>query len=164
MTTATTADRTADAVKELAPLIRDRADESEQQRHLSDDVVQGFRDAGLYRYLVPQSLGGAEGDPVSYFQLIEGLGRVDGSSAWCGFIGASAAFACQYLADEAVAEIWSNPDAIMAGAVWPFLPAAAETGGYRVSGQWPYASGCTHAPGAGRILAGLGPESPLLLL
>jgi alkylation response protein AidB-like acyl-CoA dehydrogenase len=52
----------------------------------------------------------------------------------------------QFLPDPLPEEIWgADPRAILAGAVWPFNPAQVEDGGFRVSGQWPYASGCTHA-------------------
>jgi alkylation response protein AidB-like acyl-CoA dehydrogenase len=145
MTTATTAADAIQAAADLAPLIQASAEEADRNHQLSDEVVEGLLDLGIYRYLIPQSLGGLEGDPVGYYRLVEALGRIDGSAAWCGYIGASAAVTGQWLSDEAAEQIWSDPRAILAGAVWPFNPATAEDGGYRVNGQWPYASGCMHA-------------------
>ena len=145
MTTAATAARATQAASDLAPLIQEYADEAEANRHLSDPVVDALLDAGVFRYLIPESLGGLEGDPVGFYRLVEALGRIDGSTAWCSYMGGSAAAVGQYFGDDAAREIWSEPRAIMAGGVWPFTQAIAEDGGYRVTGQWPYASGCTHA-------------------
>ena len=161
MTTTTSLAETLTAVEELAPLIRESAAEAEQQRHLSDAVVDGLHEAGVYRFQMPRSLGGGESDPVSYYQLVEKLGSIDGSTAWCGFIGASAAILSQYLGDEAADEIWADPRALIAGGIWPFSPVQPEEGGYRVSGRWPYASGCRHAThlgGGAIVMDGDGPD------
>lgn len=80
------------------------------------------------------------------YRLIEAIARIDGSAGWCAFIGSSSGVAGQFLPDPLPEEIWgADPRAILAGAVWPFNPAQVEDGDFRVSGQWPYASGCTHA-------------------
>ena len=145
MTTATSADQVIQAATDLAPLIREYADEAEQNLRLSTPVVDALTDAGVFRYLVPQSLGGGEGDPPGFYRMVEELGRVDGSTGWCGYIGSGGSFIGPNLSDEAAQQIWSDPRAVLAGGVFPFQPIVREAGGYRVNGQWSYVSGSTHA-------------------
>ena len=47
----------------LAPLIASEADEIERTRRLTPPVVSGLIENGLYRSLLPQSVGGAEAPP-----------------------------------------------------------------------------------------------------
>jgi alkylation response protein AidB-like acyl-CoA dehydrogenase len=49
----------------LAPLIARDADEIERTRRLTQPVVAALIENGLYRVLLPQSLGGAEAPPKS---------------------------------------------------------------------------------------------------
>ena len=58
MTTATTAADAIQAAADLAPLIQASAEEADRNHQLSDEVVEGLLDLGIYRYLIPQSLGG----------------------------------------------------------------------------------------------------------
>ena len=71
-------------VEKLSPLIREHADRAERERHLMDPVVAALQDAGLFRMLVPRDLGGLQVDPLTFYEVIEALARVDGSTAWCG--------------------------------------------------------------------------------
>src|SRR2546425_13361535 len=51
------------AVRALAPRLRAASDEVERGRSLTEPLVQAMADAGLYRLLLPRSLGGGGGDP-----------------------------------------------------------------------------------------------------
>ncbi|PYM46930.1 MAG: hypothetical protein DME16_13700 [Candidatus Rokuibacteriota bacterium] len=61
------------AVKALAPRLRAASDEVESERSLTEPLVQAMADAGIYRLLLPRSLGGGEMDPLAYFDVIEAL-------------------------------------------------------------------------------------------
>ena len=49
----------------LAPLITREADEIERTRRLTQPVVAALIENGLYRVLLPQSVGGTEAPPES---------------------------------------------------------------------------------------------------
>jgi indole-3-acetate monooxygenase len=135
-----------DRVQQIAPVIREHADQGEQLRHLADPIVDAVQDAGLYRMLVPRELNGLEVDPPTFFQVVEALARIDGSTGWCMFINGGAPVSTMFLQDNAAESIFGNGDrTIMSGTVFPFCRAVSCTGGYRVSGRWVYASGCWHA-------------------
>jgi alkylation response protein AidB-like acyl-CoA dehydrogenase len=57
--------------KALAPLIEREADEIERTRRLTPAVTQALIENGLYRALLPQSLGGAEAPLETFMQMQE---------------------------------------------------------------------------------------------
>jgi indole-3-acetate monooxygenase len=69
-------------VERIAPLIREHADTAERDRRPAGPVIDAMRAAGLFRLLLPASLGGAEMDPVGFAQVVEALARNDTAAAW----------------------------------------------------------------------------------
>src|SRR4051794_29444034 len=67
----------------LQPLITREADEIEQTRRLTEPVVTALIENGLYRTLLPQSLGGFEAAPNIFMQVLEQVAKADASTAWC---------------------------------------------------------------------------------
>ena len=123
-------------VERIAPVIREHADLGEQQRDLADPIVDALKDAGLYHMLVPRELGGLQVDPLTFYQVVEELSRIDGSTGWCMFINGAAPFSGVFLRGEAAEEIFGNgARTIMSGTVFPFGRAVLSEGGYRVSGR-----------------------------
>ena len=71
------------AAKALAPLIMESHEEMEAFRRLSDPVVQGLADAGVFRAYYPRSIGGLEVSPLTFMEVIEEIPRADGSTGGC---------------------------------------------------------------------------------
>src|SRR5512144_1961188 len=67
----------------IAPLIAGEADEIERTRRLTPAVVSALVENGLYRALLPQSLGGAEVPIEGFMQMLEEIAKADASTAWC---------------------------------------------------------------------------------
>src|SRR6185503_4759792 len=78
----TTVDEVLGRVAELEPRIRAASAEAEIERRLSAHVAEALRDAGCYHLFRPWSRGGLELDPVSAFQVIEELSRIDSAAGW----------------------------------------------------------------------------------
>lgn len=132
-------------VERIAPVAREYADQSERDRNLAQPIVDAMIEQRVFKQLVPESLGGLELDPVTFHVLTEELSRVDGSTGWCAWIPAAGSWGLGG-GDDAVAEQqYARPDACGAGAFFPFGRAEVVAGGYKVTGRWPYASGCQHA-------------------
>ena len=135
-----------DRVRELEPLIRDHADQAERQRHLPNEVAVAMAHAGLYRIGASRELGGEELDPCRQIEVIEAVSAIDGATGWnlmigievMGLFGAA-------LEPDVAQEIYADPALIASGALNPQGRARRVDGGYRVSGQWPFASGCHNA-------------------
>lgn len=133
-------------VEELEPLILSRADEAEAQRHVSADVARSMAAAGLYRVAVPVDVGGSERHPVEQIKTIEAVSRLDGATGWALMIGIEAMgiLGAALPLDEAN-RLFDDPELILAAALNPLGRAVAVDGGYQVTGQWPFASGCHNA-------------------
>jgi indole-3-acetate monooxygenase len=138
---------TLSRVVELAPAIAKRTDEVEQSRRVPADLIELLAQAGCLRMFVPARYGGDALALTDALRVIEELARADGSTAWLvGQVGlADLVFAC--FPEAARDEIYADgPDVLGAGAVAPKGRAAPDgAGGWRVSGQWPFVTGCQQA-------------------
>jgi alkylation response protein AidB-like acyl-CoA dehydrogenase len=135
-----------EAASQLVPQIRAAADEIDAQRELPKDLAEAIADAGLFRMLVPRSLGGSELDMPTYIRVIEEIAKADASTAWCVNQGCVFATNTAFLPQEVARQIWGeSPRSVVANGPAPTAEAVAVEGGYRVSGRWTFSSGCCHA-------------------
>jgi alkylation response protein AidB-like acyl-CoA dehydrogenase len=128
----------------LAPLIAQEAGEIERSRRLTQPVVSALIENGLYRVLLPQSLGGAEAPPEVFMQVLEEVAKADASTAWCLGQCSVCAMTAAYLDADAADQIFNAPPGILA---WGAIAheAQAVPGGYRISARWDFASGSRQA-------------------
>lgn len=132
------------AARELAPQAAAAAEQIERDRRLPESLVQAMADAGLFRMLVPVSLGGSETGLTTFARVIEEIAKADASTAWCLCQGAGTALIAVWMEREAAQTIFGSPRAIVARG--PGTGTAVEVdGGYRLTGRWSFASGCHHA-------------------
>lgn len=135
-----------EAARKLAPQIRALADEIERQRELPTELTEAIADSALLRMLMPRSLGGNELDPPTYIRVIEEIARADGSTGWCVNQGSVFATNTAFLAPEVGRLIWgASPRSTVANGPSPTAEAIPVNGGYRVTGEWTFSSGCRHA-------------------
>jgi len=133
--------------RELKPLVQRHADRAEAERTLPAEVVRALREAGLFRVAVATEVGGAEATPREQILAIEAISEADGAAGWALMIGVenlgfASAFLLPDVAEEVIAK---NPEVIFSGALNPQGRATRVDGGVRVSGRWPFASGCLHS-------------------
>jgi alkylation response protein AidB-like acyl-CoA dehydrogenase len=135
------------AARELQPLVREQAPVADELRHVPEPMVRAMADAGLYSVAAPACFGGAEADPVTTIDTIEAISEADGSIGWVLMIGIETVGIGGSLMDpEVAARLFAeHPDLVMCGALNPQGRAVATEGGWRVTGRWPFASGCHHA-------------------
>jgi alkylation response protein AidB-like acyl-CoA dehydrogenase len=138
-------DSLLDSVREIEPVIREYAPEAEREHHLSDKVADAMRERGLYRMWRPKAFGGLEVDPMTAFRVCEEVARIDSAAGWN--LQLSCAFDAfgPWFPDEGAQEIFGHPDTMLAGAAFPPRRAVRVDGGYRVTGQQPFASGAHQA-------------------
>jgi alkylation response protein AidB-like acyl-CoA dehydrogenase len=141
----------------LLETVAARAADTESQRRLPADLAAALAHAGLFRMLVPKSLGGAEADVATLFTALEQLGRADAATGWCVMIGGTTALISAWLPAEFAREIWADPHVITGGVFAPMGRAAVEGGDYVVTGRWPWGSGsanCSWLLGGAVIMDG----------
>jgi len=130
----------------LAALIRDAADEAERERRLPERVAVAMAEAGLYRVAVPEEFGGLACDPRTQIETIEAVSEADGAAGWNLMIGIeNMGFLGPALPREIAEKVFGDPLLVVAGALNPLGRATPVDGGFRVTGQWPFASGCHNA-------------------
>lgn len=143
-----TADEILDKVRVMAPEIRERAPEAEALRRMPLDLVDKLKAAGVFRIYAPKSHGGLELDFPEGLKVIAEVARIDGSAGWTVMIGCASAPILSRMPRATFDEVFGRfgPDIIQAGlAGAPRGRAERVEGGYRVSGEWPFSSGCEHA-------------------
>ena len=73
-------------------------------------------------------------------------GRGCGSTAWVASLINVCAWLAALFPDRAQRDVWgAKPDAWIAGSLNPIGETTNVDGGWRVTGRWPWASGCLHA-------------------
>jgi indole-3-acetate monooxygenase len=131
-------------VREFAPTLAAAAADIDARRELPEEVVAALVERGLFRLLLPRTLGGAELLPAEYVPIIEELAKTDASTAWCLNQNSGCSMTAAYLAPTVAREVFGGPRGILA---WGPGPGEARVapGGYRVTARWSFASGSHHA-------------------
>lgn len=96
---------------------------------------------------VPRALGGAEVEHETLLDVVEEISRQDGSVGWTVMIAANDGVLWGYLRQDVASELMAgDPSSVIAGTILGGAGTAVRApGGFRVSGRWPFASGCRHA-------------------
>jgi alkylation response protein AidB-like acyl-CoA dehydrogenase len=132
--------------RRMRPLLEQHASETDSLRRLPDAVVEALKESGLCRLMQPRRFGGHETSVRTYIETIAELGRGCGSTAWVASLINVCAWLAAVFPDRAQRDVWgADPDAWVAGSLAPLGEATPVEGGWRVSGKWPWASGCLHA-------------------
>ena len=130
----------------LLPVVAADAEAIERDRRLPTALLDHLHAQRLFRMLLPRSVAGAELDPITFFHVIETVARADASVAWCLCQAGGCAMAAAYLEPSAADAIFGrDPRAVLAWGPGPGVRAVRVEGGYRVSGDWSFASGGRHA-------------------
>jgi indole-3-acetate monooxygenase len=128
----------------LRSVIRGYRDEIEREQRLPKALVEQFHAAGFYRLVIPRELGGLQADPLTYVRVVELLAEGAGAAGWNPANNSICQLIALGLSDEGVHEIYAHQaDTVIAGtAVMGGGRAVPVDGGYRVTGRWPFGSGC----------------------
>ncbi|MGB8405611.1 MAG: acyl-CoA dehydrogenase family protein [Mycobacterium sp.] len=143
MTTTTADTSVLTAIRALTTEIAERARETEDSGVVPADLLVRIADTGAFRMFVAKQYGGEELGLPEALAVLEEIARADAATAWTVMIGADfglvfGRFPAEVLATDVYCD---GPDAMARGAFAPKGIAVPEDGGYRVSGQWPLASG-----------------------
>jgi alkylation response protein AidB-like acyl-CoA dehydrogenase len=134
-----------DTVHLIEPVIRAHSAQAEKERRLPDAVANTMRESGLYRLWRPRAFGGLEVDPMTAFQVFEEVSRIDSAAGWNLWASCNFDTVGPWFGDEGAKEIFGQPGALLAGSWFPSRRAEPVDGGYRVTGQTPFASGADQA-------------------
>ena len=128
----------------LIPLLDAAGPRIDAARELPADIVASMHEAGLFRLLLPRSLGGEELQPAIYIQAVEAIAMGDASAAWCMNQGSGCSMAAAYLEPAIAREIFGDRRDVLAWGQGR-TRAVKAPGGWRVSGVSHFASGSRHS-------------------
>jgi alkylation response protein AidB-like acyl-CoA dehydrogenase len=116
--------------------------QAENDRRMSDEVVEKLRSSGLMKLCRRAKSGGAEADPMTFLDVGREIARGSGALGWIytvlGFHEWYMAFASEQLQQD----VWGNePDAFVCDSYAPVGQVERVGDGYLLSGQWKFCSG-----------------------
>jgi len=145
-------------VGELLPVLRDRAQEAEDQREVPADSVKALADTGFFRLLQPAAFGGLEADPLTFLTAVKMIASACGSTGWVASVLGVHPWQLALFPPPAQEEVWgADPATRVSSSYAPTGRAAAVDGGHLLTGRWSFSSGCAHASWV--LLGGIVPDA-----
>src|SRR5437660_3550037 len=130
----------------LIPRLAERAPAATAARQLPAETIAEYRKAGILRILQPRRFGGMEGRFSLFSRIVEDLTYGCASSAWVYAVLAEHQWIIAQFPEEAQIDIWGeDPKAVAASSLAPREAARHVPGGWRLSGRYPFSSGCDYA-------------------
>jgi 3-hydroxy-9,10-secoandrosta-1,3,5(10)-triene-9,17-dione monooxygenase len=129
--------------RDIVPVLRDRAQASEDARVLTRENEQLLHETGLFRFHQPKAFGGMELPFVALVDIVAEIARGCPSTGWnVGNLGCHH-WILGYYAPDTQHEVWdANPDTLIASSIALAAGRARKVdGGFIVSGRWPFSSG-----------------------
>jgi 3-hydroxy-9,10-secoandrosta-1,3,5(10)-triene-9,17-dione monooxygenase len=124
-----------------------RQAETEDRTYYAEDTHEEFRQAGLYRILVPRRYGGYEFGVDTFVRVCIALTRGCPSTGWMYTLGhAHTLLVATLFGEQTQDEVFSEGDFLSPATVMPSGTAEpAAGGGWILNGTWNYCSGAPYA-------------------
>ena len=141
-----------DVADGMLPEVAGAAEAIDAARCVPGWLADKLAAAGFFHLLTGPEHGGLGADPVTAARVIERLSTASPSVGWVTMIIATASFwTVRVVPGEVRREIFADvapgeiQPTVIAGTLVPHGRAVRVDGGWRLSGQWPFGSGCHHA-------------------
>lgn len=135
-----------DRVRELLPVFRERAQETEDARRISDESIKAMQQTGFFKLLQPKRYGGLEAHPVDFYRAVRLISSACGSTGWVASVLGCHPWQLGLFDDRAQREVWGEDDDTRVSSSYaPMGRAKPVDGGYEFTGRWSFSSGCDHA-------------------
>jgi 3-hydroxy-9,10-secoandrosta-1,3,5(10)-triene-9,17-dione monooxygenase len=144
------ADGTHDAllarVRALTASIRDQAAAAEEARTVPRATIDALLAAGITRILIPPHYGGYGLSLDTWFEVVREISKADASHGWCASLMIHHPHYLSQFPQDAQEIVWSEGvDVSIAASIQPSGRVTRVDGGYRISGEFPFASGINHS-------------------
>ena len=130
----------------LIPLLTQRAPAAAAARQLPEETIAEYHAAGILRILQPKRFGGQQGRFSLFSRIVEELTYGCASSAWVYAVLAEHQWIIAQYPEQAQIDVWGDdPEAVASSSLEPRAAAERVPGGWRLSGKYPFSSGCDFA-------------------
>ncbi|MFD4868993.1 3-hydroxy-9,10-secoandrosta-1,3,5(10)-triene-9,17-dione monooxygenase oxygenase subunit [Streptomyces sp. NPDC058412] len=143
-----------EAVRALAPALRERAAEAEARRKVPEETVKELAATGFFRLLQPRAHGGRAANPALFYAAVKETAKACGSTGWVASVLGVHPWHVALYDPRAQEEVWgADPDTRICSSYAPTGKVTPVDGGFTLTGRWHFSSGCDHADWA--LLGGL---------
>jgi 3-hydroxy-9,10-secoandrosta-1,3,5(10)-triene-9,17-dione monooxygenase len=133
-------------VRDLLPVLRERAQETEDARSVPVESVKALEEAGFFRLLQPVRFGGYEADPITFLTAVRLIASACGSTGWVSSVVGVHPWQLALFPLPAQEDVWgADASTRMSSSYAPTGRAEAVAGGHVLTGRWSFSSGCAHA-------------------
>src|SRR5438552_2747754 len=95
-------------VRELLPVLRDRAQETEDRRSLPAETVKSLTETGFFRLLQPVRFGGIEAEPLAFLEAVRLIASACGSTGWAASVMGVHNWQLALFPDRAQQDVWAD--------------------------------------------------------
>ena len=156
-----------DQSRALIPTLANRAPATLANRDVSPETIDDFRRIGLLRVIQPRRFGGLQLRFSLFSRIVEIITEGCGSSGWVYAVLGEHQWLLAGYPLQAQIDVWGDdPTALASSSLAPRAVAQRVAGGWRLSGQFPFSSGSSHARWAivGAFLGAEGDPSSIAYL
>jgi 3-hydroxy-9,10-secoandrosta-1,3,5(10)-triene-9,17-dione monooxygenase len=140
-----TADELVERARAMIPALKERGAKAEADRKIPEETIREFQEAGFFDILKPRRWGGFEMDPRVFYRVQMTIAEGCMSSAWVfGVVGVHP-YQLGLFASQAQEDVWSeDASTLISSSYQPVGIVKRVEGGFDLSGQWGFSSGCEH--------------------
>jgi alkylation response protein AidB-like acyl-CoA dehydrogenase len=131
---------------DLVPALATREAAANTERSVPNETLADYHRTGILRVMQPRRFGGHQASFELFSQIAETLAQGCAASAWVYAVLAEHQWVIACMPDQAQIDVWGdNPSAVASSSLAPRETARRTAGGWRLSGRFPFSSGCRHA-------------------
>ncbi len=130
----------------LVPALAERESEACAVRSVPEATIADFHRLGILRVMQPRRFGGHQASFDIFSRMVETLAEGCAASAWVYAVLAEHQWIIACMPDRAQIDVWGDtPLAVASSSLAPRETARRTVGGWRLSGRFPFSSGCRHS-------------------
>ncbi len=135
-----------DAARALIPKLAERSAITTANRDVTHETIADYHRTGILRIIQPRRFGGLQLRFSLFSRIVEILTEGCASSAWVYAVLGEHQWLIASYPLQAQIDVWGDdPAAVASSSLAPRAVATRTTGGWRLSGQYSFSSGSSHA-------------------
>lgn len=132
-------------VEALLPLLREKAQETEDLRNIPDETVKALQETGFFKLMQPTQWGGYAAEPIVFYDTVRKIASACGSTGWVAGIVGVHNWHLALFDQQAQQDVWGeDTDVRVSSSYAPMGSGTKVDGGYTVKGSWAFSSGSAH--------------------
>ncbi|UXT61255.1 oxidoreductase (plasmid) [Agrobacterium fabrum] len=130
----------------LYDLVKSHSQAGDDNRMVSQEVIEALQENGLFHISIPKRLGGSGANFRTFIDAVAEIAKADGGTAWAVALLNVCTWFGSLFSEQAQRESFGPTPGVRICGIFT-APAKTEIveGGIRVTGEWWYASGSRHA-------------------